>query len=216
MEYRSKTHTLSKKRKREYRHYSPQQKAKIARYAIDNGATKAARHFSEKLGTKLNDSTVRSFKSSYLLQQKQNKAEILTEVASKPRGRPKTLNDELDKDVCDYIRSLREEGGVINSSIVQSVGRGVVLSKQKTLLPEYGGSLELSREWARSILDRLNFRKRKATKGVKHLPEDFEKNKREYLDRIDKVIKENNISDQLVINWDQTGMFRKYFHLLYK
>jgi len=51
-----------------------------------------------------------------------------------------------------------------------------VLSKQKTLLPEYGGSLELSREWARSILKRLNFRKRKATKGVKHLPEDFEKN----------------------------------------
>jgi hypothetical protein len=75
-----------------------------------------------------------------------------------------------------------------------------VLSKQKTLLPEYGGSLELSREWARSILDRLNFRKRKANKGVTHLPEDFEKTKREYLDRIDKVIKENNIPDQLVIN----------------
>ena len=180
-----KTHTPSKKRKREYRHYSPQQKAKIACYAIDNGATKAARHFSEKLGTKLNDSTVRSFKSSYLLQQKQNKAEILTEVASKPRGRPKTLNDELDKDVCDYIRSLREENGVINSSIVQSVSRGVMLSKQKTLLPELVNtvvhicSLELSWEWARSIFDRLNFRKRKATKGVKHLPEDFEKTKRE-------------------------------------
>ena len=31
VEYRSKTHTPSKKRKREYRHYSPQQKAKIAR-----------------------------------------------------------------------------------------------------------------------------------------------------------------------------------------
>jgi hypothetical protein len=53
------------------------------------------------------------------------------------------------------------------------------------------------KEWARSILDRLNFQKRKATKGVKHLPEDFEKKtKREYLDRIDKVVKENNIPDQ--------------------
>jgi hypothetical protein len=40
-------------------------------------------------------------------------------------------------------------------------------------------------------------------KRVKHLSEDFEKTKREYLDRIDKVIKENNIPDQLVINWDQ-------------
>ena len=66
-EYRSKTPTSSKKWKRgEYGHYSPQQKAKLARYAIDNGATKAARHCSEKLGTKLNESTVRSFKSSYI------------------------------------------------------------------------------------------------------------------------------------------------------
>jgi hypothetical protein len=61
------------------------------------------------------------------------------------------------------------------------------------------------KEWARSIFDRLNHQKRKATKGVKHLPEDFEKKtKREYQDRIDKVVKENNIPDQLVINWDQT------------
>ena len=37
----------------------------------------------------------------------------------------------------------------------------------------------------------------------------------EYLDGIYKFIKENNIPDQLVINWEQTGMFRKYFHLLY-
>jgi hypothetical protein len=64
--------------------------------------------------------------------------------------------------------------------------------------------------------NKTKFRKRKTTKGVKHLPEVFEKTKREYLDRIDKVIKENNIPDQLVINWNQTGMFRKYFHLLYK
>jgi hypothetical protein len=49
-----------------------------------------------------------------------------------------------------------------------------------------------------------------------HLLLYFEKTKREYLDRIDKGIKENNIPDQLVINWDQTGMLRKYFHLLYK
>jgi hypothetical protein len=50
-EYRLKTPTMSKKRKRgEYRYYLPQQRAKIARYAIDNGATKAARLFSETKG----------------------------------------------------------------------------------------------------------------------------------------------------------------------
>ena len=205
-EYQTKTPGSSKKSKRgEYVHYTPEQKAKIARYTIDNGPTKAARHFSETLGKKLNESTVRSIKSSYLIQSNYNK-ETLTLVKPKPRGRPKLLGDDLDSEVCDYIRDLRDEGGCVNNIIVQSIGRGVVLKRNKSLLPEYGGKLELSREWSRSVLDRLNFKKRKATKGVKHLPQDFENVKAEYLERIEKNVKTYDIPDELIINWDQTGL----------
>ena len=144
-------------------------------------------------------STVRSIKASYLFQQKQNKFENLTEVKSKPRGHPKLLGVELDSEVCDYICNLREEGGVISTNIVQSIGRGVVLKRNKSLLPEFGGTLELSREWARSILDRLNFRKRKATKGIKHLPDDFENVKADYLQRLEKTVKKYDIPDDLII-----------------
>ena len=180
--------STSKKRKRgEYSHYTPEQKAKIARYAIDNGPTKAARHFSEKLGKKLNESTMRTINASYLIQFKENKFETLNEVKSKPRDRPKLIGEELDSEVCEYIHDLRGEGGVINTTIVQSIGRGVVLKRNKSLLPEFGGKLELSREWGRSVLNRLNFKKRKATKGIKHLPDDFENVKAEYLERIEKT-----------------------------
>lgn len=44
----------------------------MTRYAIDNGNTKAAGHFSKTLGRAGNESTIRTFKTSYLLA---NKAE---------------------------------------------------------------------------------------------------------------------------------------------
>ena len=119
------------------------------------------------------------------------------------------IGEELDSEVCEYIRDLRGEGGVINTTIVQSIGRGVVLKRNKSLLPKNRGKLELSREWGRSFLNRLNFKKRKTTKGIKHLPDDFEKVKAEYLERIKKTVKTYDIPDELIINWDQTGMQSK-------
>lgn len=57
----------SRKRKRgAYCTYDDETRAKIARYAIDNGVMKASRKFTTDLGTKVNESTVRSIKASYL------------------------------------------------------------------------------------------------------------------------------------------------------
>ena len=46
--------------------YSQEERAQIGKYAAENGATKAARHFSKKLGIEMNESTGRNFKSEYL------------------------------------------------------------------------------------------------------------------------------------------------------
>ena len=81
-----------------------------------------------------------------------------------------------------------------------------LFKRNKSLLPEFGGKLELSREWGRSVLNRLNFKQRKATKGIKHLPDEFENLKAEYLERIEKTVKTYDIPDEFIINWDQTGM----------
>ena len=61
--------TTPKKRKRgEYGAYYPDTRAKIARYAIDNGPANAARHFSTVLGKNVNESTVRSMKKTFFEQ----------------------------------------------------------------------------------------------------------------------------------------------------
>ena len=54
-------------------------------------------------------------------------------------------------------------------------------------------------------MKRMGLVKRKGTKGVKHLPDDFSSIKSECVKRVDSVVKQHNIPDSLIINWDQTG-----------
>ena len=59
--------TSARKRKRgEYNHYSPDQRYKIAKYAVENGVSKAAKHFSKHLGKNINESSIRTIKKAYL------------------------------------------------------------------------------------------------------------------------------------------------------
>ena len=79
--------TTPKKRKRgEYGAYSPDTRAKIARYTIDNGPAKAARHFSTVLGKNVNESTVRSMKKLFLNSPKKSSDD--RSFPHSPRGRP--------------------------------------------------------------------------------------------------------------------------------
>lgn len=55
-----------------------------------------------------------------------------------------------------YIRSLRNHGGIINRTIVQSAAKGIVEFHDKTLLKQNGGHIEFSRKWTESILHRMN------------------------------------------------------------
>ena len=73
------------------------------------------------------------------------------------------------------------------------------------MLDENGGSIVLTKAWAVSLMKRMGLVKRKGTKGIKHLPGDFANIKSEYLKRINTVVKQYNIPDSLIINWDQTG-----------
>lgn len=51
--------TTTRKRKRsEYESYTPETRAKMDPYAIENGPTKAARHFSKDLRRDVNESTI--------------------------------------------------------------------------------------------------------------------------------------------------------------
>ena len=61
-----------------YNSYTPQQRAKIGKYAAKNGPIKAAKHFTTTWGIHVNELTVRRLKLEYL--------EKLKEVVSKAKS----------------------------------------------------------------------------------------------------------------------------------
>jgi len=127
--------------------------------------------------------------------------EVLTKS---PRGNPLLLGN-LDDDLKKWIRNIRKNGGVINSRIVMAGAEAVVTKFARHKLQRYGGHINITKTYAISVLRRMGFVKRKGTKGTKHLPADFDDIKQEYINKVSKVVKDNNVPDSLVINWDQTG-----------
>jgi hypothetical protein len=55
-------------------------------------------------------------------------------------------------------------------------------------------------------MERMGLSKRRATKGVKTLPDDFEKIKQAYINRVKSVVEEESIPPEMIVNWDQTGV----------
>jgi hypothetical protein len=73
------------------------------------------------------------------------------------------------------------------------------------MLREHGGTVELGKKWADSILSRMNLVKRKATKAARKLPNDFAEIKLAFLKRVSDCVHEHKIPPELIVNWDQTG-----------
>ena len=123
---------------------------------------------------KISEPTARKFKEEYLKKLQEitkqpcssgsSTTSIPVEVKAlltKTQGRPLLLGEELDKCVQDYIKNLREIGGVINTAI------GIVSARNCALLLENGGHISITRGWAKSILHRMNYVKRKGSNAGK-------------------------------------------------
>ena len=194
------------KRKRKYTHFTPQQRAKIAKYAAECGNTAAVRHFNQDFPS-LGESTVRVFKKQYMAELKKKPGEDIMELVSKKRGRPLTLG-ELDTKAQQYIRSLRSAGTPVNARIVLAAAEGIVKATDRNMLADYGGHIQLTLSWAYSLLKRMGFVKRKATTKCKLTLTDeaFKKAKKSYLKKIKRSVKDGKIPPELVINMDQTGI----------
>ncbi|XP_052260433.1 uncharacterized protein LOC127864624 isoform X1 [Dreissena polymorpha] len=80
--------TVSQKRKRgEYYNYDDETRANIARYAIENGVSKASRHFSANLSHNVSITTVRSMRDQYIKVKNQLGCDTAT-LARLRRGAP--------------------------------------------------------------------------------------------------------------------------------
>ena len=130
----------------------------------------------------------------------------VTELPSKKRGKPFLLGDKIDAEVQTILRAMRESGAVVNTSITIATGTGVVRKRDKSLLKENGGSLELTKNWAKSILYRMGFVKRRGNTKAKVSVLHFEALKTQFLFDIKAVVEMQEIPPELIINWEQTGI----------
>ncbi|CAC5362591.1 unnamed protein product [Mytilus coruscus] len=130
------------------------------------------------------------------------------EIHSKKRGRPLLICTELDSKVQKYIDVLRDHGAVINTQIVIAAAKGITIGTDKTLLVENGGSIEITKNWTKSLLLRMNFVKRRGSTACKNdKVENVDELKKEYLERIEKTVVDFDIPSNLVITWDHAGLF---------
>lgn len=74
------------------------------------------------------------------------------------------------------------------------------------MLEENGGPIAISKFWAQKQLQRLGWGRRKETTGKRQVPTEFASLKEEHLERIKTAVLTYAIPNELVFNWDQTGL----------
>ena len=94
-----------------------------------------------------------------------NTTAVATEIQELPRmqtGRPLLLPEKLDCQVQEYIRELRKRGATVSTAVVVATAQDIIMNKDANLLYSNGGGIKLSDEWAKSLLNRMGYVKRKA------------------------------------------------------
>ena len=194
-----------------YMKLTPEKKADIGKYAAENGIVSAVRRFSKDFpGGTLKETTVHGWKVKYLSELGKRKREggelVVKTLPVAKIGRPLLLGEDLDKKVQNYLFSLRDVGGVINTAIVRAAAAGMVKRKDPRLLASNGGHISLSKDWARYMLQRIGFVKRKGTTKAKSQVDNFDELKYQFLFDIKVIVAIEEVPPCLVINWDQTGI----------
>ena len=222
--------TVSEKshNRRQYNSYSKEQRALIGKYAAENGATNAAKHYTAAWGIDINESTARRFKDKYLkklkdeiLEQRKQQAEIneasegeehkdepivITKLETELRGRPLLLGEQLDSLVKEFISNLRAAGGVVNTTVVMGAAEGIVSYRDISKLSSHGGHINIVKSRAQSLLRHMGFVKRKCSTSGKISMARFEECKEIFLADVAAEVIINDIPESLIINWDQTGL----------
>ena len=104
-------------------------------------------------------------------------------------------------------KGLRLAGTPVSVALVQAAGEGIVMAKDRTLLVENGGHISITGGWADSLLKRMGYVKRKATTKTSILSDkQFEEKKSRFLQQISGMVREHEIPNFLIMNWDQTGI----------
>ena len=198
-------------RRGKYGKYSSKEKADIGRRAAEFGITATMKYYeSVNSQRQLPSSSVYTWKVQYLnelAKRKRNGEELpIKDLPQKKRGRPLLLGEQLDNQVEKYLKTLRDKGGVVNTAIVMACAEGVITNHDSNLLANNGGYITITKDWAKALLSRMGFVKRRASTSAKISPQAFDELKKQFLFDAKCLIDMEEIPDSSVINWDQTGI----------
>lgn len=142
---------INGKKRGKYTTLSPEIRAKIGKYAAENGSGKASKHFSEILGHDIAESTVRGLKDKYL---KKVKHCEVTSLGYSPRGRPLRLG-KYDEIVQECLKEMVRSGEKLTAFLVITTAKKIISKLEPGLLEENGGTIILNTTWAKSFLKRI-------------------------------------------------------------
>ena len=137
------------------------------------------------------------------------KPEPIKELPRKKQGRPLLLPDELDHQVQEYIKDLRKRGLPVNTAVVIAAAEGILMNKNASLMSKNGDGgikVKLTDDWAKSLLKRMGYVKRKACSKAKVNVERYDQLKDEFLLEIKVIVTMDEIPPELIINFDQTAV----------
>ena len=101
---------------------------------------------------------------------------------------------------------MRSKGCPINTSIVMATALGIVKNHDSNLLSTHGSHIDINKHWGKNFLVRLGYVKRRANTKSKVTDENFELMKSQFLFDIRTIVEMEDIPEDLVINWDHTGL----------
>ena len=116
------------------------------------------------------------------------------------------LGHKLDRQVQAYLISLREIGGIVNTSIAIAAATGIIRWYDSNLLAGNGGHITLTKHWGQYLLERMGYVKRKATSKAKITVENLASLKKQFLLNIRGVVEMKKVPQDLILNWDQTAV----------
>ena len=205
-----KTGDFKNRKRGEYGKFSPGVKIELAKYAAQHGVAATLRHYAPK-HPGLKESTIRTWRDictaevNARVKRKDDKIDI-EELPTKKRGRPFLLGEELDKQVQTYLTHLRSTGSPVNTAITLGVAEGIVKNEVFNLLATNGGHIVLTKHWAKGLLARMGFVKRRSTTTAKVNVPNFNELRCQFLVDVKTVAEMEEMPFNLIINWDQTAI----------
>lgn len=187
-----------------YAVYTPADRARIGKYAVENGNKNARLHFLKDFPS-LNESTVRNFKKSYVEKMNQQTRQLnpqpVTEIPIQSRGRPPYML-ELDNKLIKFLLAVRNRGGIINIHVVRASAKALIATNpdQQQL-----ARFNMPRSWVYSLYRRMGLSRRMGTTSRPPVPRGlYEECKKQYLGDILDIKTKYNIPAELILNSDQT------------